>query len=140
MKNQFTFFVKYFQSLAKDVLEVTFILVVGELHIRLLFRGHRLYSNMDNNHIKEKKVFSQPLKNSKVQDPCRFIVSKGPWTLSMETFSPVHLIGDRGMLRWILIRTKLWYYSFIPWTSVPFRNDDLCRLSEQTACYSLCHG
>jgi len=36
--------------------------------------------------------------------------------------------------------TKLWYYSFIPWTSVPFRNDDLCRLSLQTACYSLCHG
>ena len=66
MKNQFTFFVKYFQSLAKDVLEVTFILVVGELHIRLLSRGHRLYSNMDNNHIKEKKVFSQPLKNSNV--------------------------------------------------------------------------
>ena len=91
------------------------------------------------NHITEENA-SPTLKNTEVRGPCCCVVSKGPWTLLLDPFSPVRLISGRGVLRWILIRTKLWYYSFIPWTSVPFRNDDLCRLSEQTACYSLCHG
>lgn len=50
------------------------------------------------------------------------------------------LITDKGMLRWILIMTKLLYYCFIPWTSVPFKNDDLCKLSAETGWYSLCHA